>query len=311
MADSRGLNWDYEPSQMTENGQQSMVEQTKTAKAPGESRSLIALYPERERPPLEGLYLSDDLRRCRHGGTPVVYSNFIASLDGRIAVSDPLSGEQEIPSETANPRDWRLLLELAAPADALIVSGRYVRELASGSAQAPPPLQGEVPQDILDFRCELGLPEQPVLVVVSNSLDVPVNALLQKGPRPIVVATSETATTYSPQLDDQHVELIRVGGERVEGERLVTALGHHGLDLIYSIAGPAVMYMLLEARVLRRLYLTTVLRMLGGENYATMTRGARLSPPYNFQLAALYLDAEGGPDCTQQLLQVFEQSAAG
>jgi hypothetical protein len=114
-----------------------MVTQQPTTDASGSSRSLLALYPEPERTALEGIYLSHDLRRCRRGVDPFVYSNFIASLDGRIAVADPQGGEPEIPSATANPRDWRLLLELAAPADALIVSGRYVRKVGRGRGTGP------------------------------------------------------------------------------------------------------------------------------------------------------------------------------
>jgi riboflavin biosynthesis pyrimidine reductase len=286
-----------------------MVMQPEPTTAAGPSQSLLALYPERERTALEGLYLCHDLRRCRRGGHPFVYSNFISSLDGRIAVAAPRRREPEIPPETANPRDWRLLLELAAPADALIVSGRYVRQLAEGSAQALPPLQGDVAPDILAFREALGLPAQPVLVVVSNSLDLPVEVLLRDGPRPVIVATSDAAAANSArQLSGEHAEVIRVGAERVEGAELVAALAKRALRLIYSIAGPAVLHMLLAAGVLRRLYLTTVLRVIGGEDYATMTRGARLVPPYDFRLAALYLDPRGGPDGSEQLLQVFEHN---
>ncbi len=67
----------------------SMITQQPTTTATGPGQSLLALYPEPERTALEGLYLSHDLRRCRRGGDPFVYSNFIASLDGRIAVADP------------------------------------------------------------------------------------------------------------------------------------------------------------------------------------------------------------------------------
>jgi len=134
-----------------------------------------------------------------------------------------------------------------------------------------------------------------------------VEVLSRDGPRPVIVATSDAAGVPPRRRDDEHVDLIRVGGERVEGTRLVTALADRDLKLIYSIAGPAVLHMLLAARVLRRLYLTTVLRVIGGEDYATMTRGERLAPPYDFRLAALYLDPAGGPGGIEQLLQVFEQ----
>jgi riboflavin biosynthesis pyrimidine reductase len=283
-----------------------MGTEDRTTTASNLSQSLLALYPERQRTALEGLYLSEDIRRCRQGGNLLVYSNFIASLDGRIAVTDSRSGEPSVPEETANPRDWRLLLELAAPADALIISGRYVRELAAGKAQSLPPFQEGDSADLLKFRKALGLPVQPVLVVVSNSLDLPLEALFRDQPRPVLVATSEQADAEQiRQTARGQVEVVRVGRDRVEGDRLVAALGNRDLTLIYSIAGPAVLHMLLTAGVLDRLYLTTVLRVLGGKEYVTMARGERLTPPYDFCLSALYLDPHG-PDGVEQLLQVFD-----
>lgn len=38
--------------------------------------------------------------------------------------------------------------------------------------------------------------------------------------------------------------------------------------------------------------------------------GARLAPPYDLRLAALYLDPAGGPGANERLLQVFEQFGA-
>ena len=116
------------------------------------------------------------------------------------------------------------------------------------------------------------------------------------------MVTQQQPTSAS---DSSHYSLLALYPER---ER--SALAKRDLKLIYSIAGPAVLHMLLAARVLRRRYLTTVLRVIGGEDYATMTHGARLKPPYDFRLAALYLDPAGGPGETEQLLQVFEESGA-
>jgi riboflavin biosynthesis pyrimidine reductase len=283
-----------------------MTDAHQAASEAEKSLPLLALYPEPAQTPLQGLYLSHDLRRCRRLDQAYVYSNFITSLDGRIAVVDPGSGEQEVPSETANPRDWRLLLELAVPADALIIGDGYVRRLAQGRSQALPPLQGDVPAELTAFREALGLPPQPVLVVVTNDVDVPVEALLRDQPRTVIVATSDAAGAEPPQgLAGGRVELVRAGRDRVEGGALVAALAERDLKLVYSIAGPGVLHTLLAARVLHRLYLTTVLRVLGGEEYATIARGPRLSPPCDFRLAGLYLDP-GGPGGVEQLLQVFE-----
>ena len=87
---------------------------------------------------LAGLYLSHPVARTVDGAR--VYSNFVTSLDGRIALRDPVSGRFGVPRTIANARDWRLYQELAAQADAIVVSGRYVRELAEGSAQAGLPV---------------------------------------------------------------------------------------------------------------------------------------------------------------------------
>lgn len=99
---------------------------------------------------------------------------------------------------------------------------------------------------------------------------------------------------------------MQAGNTRVDGRQLIAALAARRLALVYSIAGPAVMHTLLEARVLSRLYLTTVLRVLSGEHYATMAIGKPLDLPYDFKLAALYLD-ESGPNSVQQRLQVFDR----
>lgn len=196
---------------------------------------------------------------------------------------------------------------MAAPADALIVSGRYLRQLGEGIAQAPPPFEGETSPDIAAFREQLQLSPQPVLVVVSNSLDLPQAVLSRYRYRSVIVATSEAARADAArQLTNTGVKIIRAGASRVDGGALSAALEKHGLRLIFSIAGPGVLHTLLEARVLRRLYLTTVLRVLSGTDYATMAKGAPLDPPYDFQLTALYLDSSG-PDGVQQLLQVFDR----
>ena len=268
---------------------------------------LRQLYPQPREIPLEGLYLCHDLRRLVAPGRVYVYSNFITSLDGRIAVAPHRRAEPAIPDSTANPRDWRLLLELAAPADALIVSGRYLRQLGQGTAQAPPPFSGDAPADLVAHRAQSGLPVNPALVIVSNSLDLPLDVLSRCGERRTIVATSRDADMQSARrLSRAGIDVVRTGNVSVDGDGLVAALQKRRLSLVYSIAGPAVMHTLLEAGVLRRLYLTTVLRVLSGAHYATMATGRQLDAPYDFRLAALYLD-NSGPDDVQQLLQVFDR----
>jgi len=85
--------------------------------------------------PLHGLYLQHQLHRRGSSGQPFVYSNFITSLDGRIALAGEHRHSHEVPDSITNPRDWRLYQELAGQADILITSGRYFRQSVIGEAQ--------------------------------------------------------------------------------------------------------------------------------------------------------------------------------
>jgi riboflavin biosynthesis pyrimidine reductase len=268
------------------------------------------LYPETGRSELMGLYLSEDLRSLVPEQGAYVYTNFITSLDGRIAVRGPESDELDVPPSTANPRDWRLLLELAAPADALIVSGRYLRQLAEGEAQAWPPFSHETAEDLIGFREDCGLDRQPALIVVTGSGEIPVKVLKHLTDRRVIVATvEEVETRNAHRLEESGAEVLRLGRGSVDGRRLIRAATERGLRLIYSIAGPAVLHMLLQARLLQRLYLTTVMRVLAGDVFATLARGPLLDFPYDFRLAALYLDRQG-PDGVEQLFQVYDRGKA-
>ena len=85
--------------------------------------------------PLHGLYLRDHLLDQGSPERPYVYSNYVVSLDGRIAIEHPDTGHYGPPKAITNARDWRLFQELAAQADVIVVSGRYLRELKAGTAQ--------------------------------------------------------------------------------------------------------------------------------------------------------------------------------
>jgi hypothetical protein len=98
---------------------------------------ITQLYPlpPTERP-LKGTYLAHELRLySQQSERAFVYSNFVTSLDGRIAIPHPSKPGLMVPKNTANDRDWRLFQELAAQADLIISTGRYLRDWAEGRAQ--------------------------------------------------------------------------------------------------------------------------------------------------------------------------------
>ena len=274
-----------------------------------DDRPLLRLYPEPGTAPLRGLYLD---RRWRKAAAPgpggcFVYANFVASLDGRIAIA-PEDGRLQVPDAIANPRDWRLYLELAAQSDVLLVSGRYVRELAAGTAQAGFALGPDAPADLLEFRRALGLAPHPAIAVLSAGLELPLGPLAAaRAQRRVLVLTGERAPAARRQaLEAAGCEVLVAGQRAVSAPRALSALADLGLRHVYASAGPEVLRTLVIAGRLDRLYLTTVLRLLGGARIATLLGGDALRAPTEFRLREIYLDQAGEGAGPPQLMQVFD-----
>jgi len=146
---------------------------------------------------LEGLYLQHNLHQLGTASKPLVYANFITSLDGRIGI--PKSGTQthQVPPSIANSRDWRLFQELAAQSDVLLTTARYFRQLDSGDAQDMLPIGNEAAFEYLrQWRIDQGLTPQPALAILSSSLEIPLNALQAYRDRFICVVPEQPRTRH-------------------------------------------------------------------------------------------------------------------
>ena len=268
-------------------------------------RSVTRLLPAPQvKLDLEGLYLDPALGPPAAPDGPFVYTNFIASLDGRIAVEKPRGDGRSVPPAIANPRDWRLYQELAARADVLVLSARFLRELAAGKDRDLLPLsRAPAYRDLRAWRRDQGRTEQPALAVLSRSLDIPTAVLCDKLEREVYVAVGAGADrTGIRSVEATGARVLTVGeGAHVDGRALVAALAAEGLNSIYSIAGPGVLETLLRGGVLDRLYLTQVHRLLGGVAFDTLLEGPPLDPPASFTLRALLHD----PEAAGSVGQVF------
>ena len=254
--------------------------------------AVLRLFPApQEELPLKGLYLGLNLHRRAAGGDVLIYSNYIASLDGRIAVRNAVSGEFEVPEAIANDRDWRLYQELAAQADVMLTSARYFRQLEKGCAQDLLPVgTQDAYADVLDWRKSQGLAAQPAVAILSNSLDIPLAALAGIRERDIYVFThADAETSRVAVLEAEGVRVCAAGVSAVEGGKLKAALADLGLRSVYLIAGPAVHHTLLAAGVLDRMFLTTHHSLLGGSEFHTILEG-HLSSPVYAELLSLYFD---------------------
>ncbi|MHB1214063.1 MAG: RibD family protein [Thiobacillus sp.] len=274
--------------------------------------TVMQLYP----PPsqavaLQGLYLQPDTGR-RDSQRPLVYTSFITSLDGRIAIEQPANGERSVPQSIANPWDWRLFQELAARADVLLVSAHFFRKLAQGAAPGRLPVSDDPAYaDLHEWRAAQRLSPQPAMVVLSSSLDLPMADTIDALHRRVCVATGDQADRGAiARMEHAGADVLRAGkGNKVEGGRLIERLAAEGYRNIFSIAGPSVLETLLRAQVLDRIYLTQVHRLIGGKSYNTLLEGGLLRPPADFSLKTLYFDGHKGNGC-DQFFGVFEMTGA-
>ncbi|MDX8391750.1 MAG: dihydrofolate reductase family protein [Mariprofundaceae bacterium] len=256
--------------------------------------TILRLYPAPvQAQPLSGTYLDFGL----HARDDVfIYANYIASLDGRIAMPEA-NGEQGVPAALANPRDWRLYQELAAQSDIMLTSARYFRQLAKGNAQDLLPV-GSQPDfsDLRDWRRANGLKSQPDVAIVSASLDIPQTALEKISDRRIMVLTTEHADDGRvAALEALGINVVIAGAERVEGGILKRTLVADGYKSAYMIAGPGLHATLVAAGVLDYLFLTTRYMLLAGDDFSSIMQGD-LDMTAELELLSRYHDVDGQQD---------------
>lgn len=258
---------------------------------PSDAAPLQRVYPApAQTVSLKGVYLQHAL----HRSGPLVYANFIASLDGRVALADAKGAIARMPAPVLNARDWRLYQELIAQADVVLVSRGYLRfryrTARDAGLRLLDPAQDH---DLLAWRLRQGLRPEPALAVVTRELALPEELVRAVHPRPLYIVTTEQASAARVSLLERvGAKVLRVGtGPDVQGTQLINALRTAGFDRICSVAGPRVLHLLLQDDCLDRLYLTVGLRILGGAGYATLVEGGFLQGAPAFDLESLYWDA--------------------
>ena len=274
-------------------------------------QDVLELYPDSgKKHALQGLYMGQVLEHRQREKTPFIYSNFISSLDGRIAVPGPDRNSHQVPPAIANPRDWRLFQELAAQADLLITSARYFRQAAEQEAQAELPV-GSAPEfaDLREWRVRQGLSPQPDIAVFSASLDIPIESIKLYEDRTLYLITGGTADTERLRhlIRSSHARAITCGqGGHVDATMLRATLGELGYRRIYAIAGPAVLHTLIQGNALDRLYHTTAHCLLGGTQFDTFVWGSPLEPAFRMPMQAMYFDPHA-PEGAGQTLAIYDR----
>jgi riboflavin biosynthesis pyrimidine reductase len=266
---------------------------------------LVELYPEfGADKPLEGLHFADNVRdRPRPSGS-YVYTGYIASIDGRIA----LEGSSGAPQATRNDRDWRHFQELMMQADVVLASGRYVRDKkVGGTVQSIIPAADDPSvADLIDWRREQEIPLRPALAIVTSKAGFDPEVAASLADEVIAVLGEEPDADTMATLTDAGITVVTAGRNgRVAGDLLLSALADLGHHVLFSAAGPQVFHTLIP--VLDTLYLTLAGRLLAGRAYSTLLEGDELEVPPSFDLASAYLDPEGPGGSVQLFLEFNRQ----
>lgn len=257
----------------------------------------------------EGTYLADRLHERGSADRPFVYASFVSSLDGRIALRDPVTGLGHLPAALSSATDFRLLLELQAQADCLVTHSGYMRDIASGRLDDILQVGRHAPgADLAQWRRDNGLPPQPAVVIASSNLDFLLPASPARNAQRVLFAVGGTAAPdrVAALRESGHEVIIAGTGAAVEAGPLVRELGTRGFRSLYLLAGPRMFDTALRDGVLSRLYLTTTHQLLGGDSIHTMLGGPLLTGTAGrLRMSALHYDAME-PDGPGQSFARFE-----
>jgi riboflavin biosynthesis pyrimidine reductase len=193
-------------------------------------------------------------------------------------------------------------------ADVVLVSGRYVRDVARGAAKRiiPDPADAE-DDDLVRHRLERGLPPRPAVAVITTTGDFDPIAAAGLSDKVVVVHGAQVDANTSRSWADAGLASAFVGTDgRVDVALLMESLTALGYQLVFSAAGPKILAMLLPA--LDALYVTVGSQLLGGRSFMTLLDGDVLAPSKGFTIRSVYLDKHA-PAGTDQLFIEFEAIA--
>ena len=204
---------------------------------------------------------------------PYLACNFISTLDGRATLGGSTG-------DLGFPTDGRVLMRLRTFADAVIVGAGTMRVERYDRLLPVPKLR--------EYREQIGLPEDPLTVIVTETMDLPWDAgLFTDGHGEVLLATPSTA---SPPATATSVEVFRYP-DRVDLGGLLTDLARkRGVRSAVCEGGPTVLGGLVEAGLVDDLFLT-INPVLAGDGERALMRGGLRSPvPVELVWA---LEAEG------------------
>ena len=207
---------------------------------------------------------------------PVVYSNFVSSVDGVVTLGSKPSAGSVISGKYAADRFLMGLLRACAHA---VVIGAGTLRATPGHLWTPAHVYPALATEFTALRSSLGRSAEPALVLLtaSGELDF-AHPALAKGA--IVITTSGGAKKVGDRLPPT-CELVVMGkGGSLDLGKAIGELRNRGLDVLLCEGGPHVMGQLLEDGLLDEAFLTVspVVAGRGREPRLGMVEGIELLP---------------------------------
>lgn len=208
--------------------------------------------------------------------TPILYSNFVASVDGVVTLGSTPSAGSVISGKY--PADRFLMGLLRACADAVVLGAGTLRA-TPGHLWTPAHVFPTLATEFTALRSGLGRSAEPQLVLLTGSgeLDFGHPALARGA---VVITTEGGARKIGGRLP-RSCELVTLGkGNRLDLGRAIAELRARGLDVLLCEGGPHVLGQLLEAGLLDEAFLTIspVVAGRAREKRLGMVEGVELLP---------------------------------
>lgn len=186
--------------------------------------------------------------------SPCVYANFVASIDGVVALGReyPSSGSAISGRE---PSDRFVMGLLRACADAVLIGAGTLRA-TPGHQWTPDHVCPQAAPDFAELRRSLGRATPPQLVVVTASGDVPTeHPALRSGA--LIATTMNGARRLDGRLPPACTILTAAEGSTLRMGDVLAALHVHGHSTLLTEGGPHLIGHLLGEGLLDELFLTT------------------------------------------------------
>ncbi|MDQ3726443.1 MAG: dihydrofolate reductase family protein [Actinomycetota bacterium] len=182
-----------------------------------------------------------------HGERPLVAMNFVATADGRATI-EGRSGP--IGSDT----DTAMLVGLRNRCDALMVGAGTMRVEQYGRLVTK--------DETRERRKSIGLPPEPLMVLVSGRLDLPWEApLFTEGGEVLIFTASEA----EPPRTESSVEVVRHEGAVDLTEAVRYLRRERGVRALLSEGGPHLHAQMQADGLVDDLFLTIAPKLSGGE----------------------------------------------